>query len=186
MGKSFQEQMLALGLVDKKKASQNKKQKHQSKKQQAKKGKQTPAVDENAIIAQKALEKKKARAMQLNRERDEKLQKRANEARIKQLIEQNKVEKKDSGVAYRFNCKGKIHRVFVAQEIADQLSRGSLGIVALGNGFEVVDKATVNKVREIDPGLFCLLISADDDAAKKETDPDDPYAEYKIPDDLMW
>jgi len=185
MGKSFQEQMLALGLVDKKKASQNKKQKHQSKKQQAKKGKLKPVVDENAIIAQKALEKKKARAQQLNKERDEKLQKRANEARIKQLIEQNKREKDASGVAYKFNFKGKINRIFVAQDVADQLSRGVLGIVALGNGFEIVDKATIQKLSEIDPRLFFVLISAED-GAKKEADPDDPYAEYQIPDDLMW
>lgn len=185
MGKTFQEQMLALGLVNKKKASENKKQKHQSKKQQAKKGRQKPVVDENAIIAQKALEKKKARAQQLNKERDEKLQKRADKARIKQLIKQSKIEKDDSGVAYRFNCKGKIHRIFVAQEVADQLSRGVLGVVALGNGFEIVDKATVQKVSEIDPRLFFVLISAED-GPKKETDPDDPYAEYQIPDDLMW
>ncbi len=186
MGKTFQEQMLALGLVNKKKASETKKQKHQSKKKNAKKGKQQPVVDENAIIAQKALDKKKARAVQLNKERDEKLQKRADEARIRQLIEQNKVEKDKTGVAYRFNCKGKIQRVFVAQEVADQLSRGVFGIVALGSGFEVVDKTTIHKVSEINPRHFFVLISADEAVAKKEVDPDDPYAEYQVPDDLMW
>lgn len=186
MGKTFQEQMLALGLVDKKKASQNKKQKHQNKKQHGKVGKKKPVVDENALIAQKALEKKKARAQQLNKEREEKLQKRADEARIRQLIEQNKITKDGSGVAFRFNCKGKIHRVFVEQEVADQLSRGALGIVAIGDGFEIVGKTVVQKIRDIDPQIFFALLSSEDGPAKEEVDPDDPYAEYKVPDDLMW
>lgn len=183
MGKTFQEQMLQLGLVDKKKASQNKKQKHQKKKKQGKVGKTKTVVDENALIAQKAEEKKKARARQLNKEREAKLQKRADAAQVRQIVEQNKIAKDEKGVAYRFNAKGKIQRIFVEQDIADQLSAGSLGIVSLQGKFEVVPRKVVEKIEAIDKKIFLTINSPKE---KKETDPDDPYAEFQVPDDLMW
>ena len=185
MGKTFQEQMLALGLVDKKKANQNKKAQHQQKKQ-AKAGKKAAVVDENSLLAQKALEKKKFRAQQLNRQREEKLQKRADEARIKQLVEQNRVAKDESGLAYRFNCKGKIQRVFVTQEVTDKLSSGALGIVACGAQFEIVPRSVVEKISQIDRGVFYLLNNSREQPVEKNADAEDPYAGFEVPDDLMW
>jgi len=182
MGKSLEEQLLKLGLVDKKKVSQAKKQKHKGKKQ--KKAKAAPTViDENALLAQKAAEKKKARDRELNREREAKLQKRAESARVKQLVEQSKLDKDEKGVAYRFNVSGKIHRVFVSQEIADLLSAGRLGIVRFGKEFEVVPIAALLKIEEIDTKIF---ISRVEQSANEGEDVDDPYADYKVPDDLMW
>jgi uncharacterized protein YaiL (DUF2058 family) len=183
MGKSLEEQLLKLGLVNKKKVSQTKKQKHKSKKQQKLAKTAAPVIDENALLAQKAAEKKKARDRQLNREREAKLNKRAEDARVKQLIEQSKVKKDEKGVAYRFTVTGKIHRVFVAQDIADQLSAGYLGIVALGKEFEVLPKAALLKIEEINPKIFISRVVG---TATEEGDPDDPYADYQVPDDLMW
>ncbi|MCP3887678.1 MAG: DUF2058 domain-containing protein [Desulfobulbaceae bacterium] len=185
MGKSFQDQLLKLGLVDKSKVNEAKKKKHKAKKKQGKSGTKHQVIDENVLLAQKAAEKKKARARELNRQRDAKLQKRAEDARVKQLIEQHKIEKDDKGIAYRFNVSGKIHRVFVAQEIADQLSSGRLGIVAVAVGskqFEIVPKAAVAKIQEINSKIFVSLVAGGPDGE----DPDDPYAEYKVPDDLVW
>ncbi len=189
MGNSFQDQFLKLGLVDKKKINETKKQRHKAKKQQSKTGKKSAAqvvAEENAQLARQAMEKKKARARQLNRERDEKLQKRERAARIKQLIEHHKVEKDDNGVAFRFPVNGKIHRVFVTEEIAGKLSKGALGIVALDGAekiFEVIPRDIVNRINEIDGSVFSHLV---ENSGSGDVDPDDPYAEYQVPDDLMW
>lgn len=183
MGKSFQEQLLQLGLVDKKKVSETKKQQHKKKKQKVRGGIKQAGVDENVLLARQAEEKKKARAKQLNLEREAKLQKRAELARIKQLIEQNRREKDDKGLAYRFNVEGKIQRIFVAGDVADQLSDGRLGIVGFGEHFEVVPRLIVEKIRSINDQIFTALNAK---PADKETDPDDPYAGYEVPDDLMW
>ena len=102
MGKSFQEQLLQLGLVDKKKASKTKKQQHQNKKQNSKVGKKNVVIDENALLVQQAEEKKKARARKLNLQREAKLKKRSEDAQVKQFVEQNRLEKDDRGIAYRF------------------------------------------------------------------------------------
>lgn len=183
MGKSFQEQLLQLGLVDKKKASQAKKQQHQKKKQDSKVSKKQPVVDENALLVKQAEEKKKARARKLNLEREAKLQQRAEDAQVKQLVEQHRQEKDDSGIAYRFNVQGKIQRIFVAGETADKLSDGRLGIVGLAGQYEVVPKAIVEKIQSINNRVFTNINIPTD---TKNPDPDDPYAGFEVPDDLVW
>jgi len=180
MGKSFQDQLLALGLVDKKKAQQTKQEKHRQKKN--KNSGEPQPVDENQLLAQKAAEKKKAWARKANQEREEKLKKRADDGRIRQLIEQHRVSIDEQGVGYRFNVDGKIQRLFVSEETAEHLSRGLLGIVGFENSFAVLPKEVVAKITAINDSLFVSLhpSAADDD------DPDDPYSAYKVPDDLMW
>ena len=183
MGKSFQEQLLQLGLVDSKKGKETKKQQHQNKKQMDRAGKKPPAVDENVLLVKKAEEKKKARTRKLNQQREAKLQKRAEDARIKQLVEQHQLEKDDKGIAYRFNVAGKIQRIFVSSETADRLSDGRLGIVGIGGQYEVVPRATVEKIQAINNQTYVNLNAA---SSKETGDPDDPYAGYEVPDDLMW
>ncbi|BHH84569.1 DUF2058 domain-containing protein [Desulforhopalus sp. 52FAK] len=183
MGKSFQDQLLALGLADKKKANEAKKQQHHKKKKQGKTLKKNQVIDENVLLAQKVEEKKKARARQLNRERDAKLKKREQVAQIKQFIEQNRVEKDEKGIAYRFNVDGKIQRIFVSKEVADKLSDGRLGIVVFAENFEVLPRVVVEKITAIDKKTVMILNERTGD---EPDDPDDPYADYKIPDDLVW
>lgn len=183
MGKSFQDQLLALGLVDKKKAKETKKQQHHKKKKQAKTSQKNKVVDENVLLAQQAEEKKKARARQLNQERDAKLKKREQAAQVKQFVEQNRIEKDEKGIAYRFPVSGKIQRIFVAKDVADKLSDGRLGIVALGEVFEVLPRSVVEKITAIDKKIVVILNERTGD---EPDDPEDPYAEYKVPDDLMW
>jgi uncharacterized protein YaiL (DUF2058 family) len=181
MGNSFQDQFLKLGLVDKKQVNKSKKQKHQKKKVQI--PKKHVVVDENVLLAQEVQAKKKARARELNRLREEKLKKREEAAAVKQLVEKNRLEKDDKGSAYRFNALGKIQRIFVDKEIAAQLSSGYLAVVGLGNSYEVVPRVVGEKIRAIKGDIFVLINSSAD---KKEVDSDDPYADYEIPDDLMW
>ncbi len=180
MAKSFQEQLLKLGLVEKKQVKEAKKEQHQKKKQQS--GKKEPVVDENVLLAREAEEKKKARVRELNLEREAKLRKKADDARIRQLVEEHKLARDDKGIPYRFNCQGTIQRVFVAKETADKLSDGRLGIIRLADKFEVIPRNIAEKVRSINDTLFIVLNAP----AGNDPDPDDPYAEYKIPDDLMW
>ncbi len=184
MGKSFQDQLLQLGLVDSKKAKETKKKQHQKKKKQGQAGKKQ-VVDENALLLQKAEEKKKARARKLNLQREAKLQKRADDARIKQLVEQHLIAKDDKGIAYRFNVGGKIQRIFVSRETADGLSGGRFGVVGMGNQYEVLPRATIEKIQAINAWIF---VSLNDASSKKveSSDPDDPYAGFEVPDDLMW
>lgn len=182
MGSSFQDQLLKLGLVNKKQVDKAKKTKHANRTQKTGK-KKPPPVDENALLAAEALAKKKERAKQLNLEREEKLKKREVAARIKQMIETNCQPKDEKGVAYRFVDRKKVFRIFISQELVDKLSNGRVGIVRLGDQYEVCPAAVVRKIRELDEKVVVMLT----ESAKKEgSDDDDPYAGYEVPDDLVW
>lgn len=183
MGKSFQEQLLQLGLVDKKKAGQSKKEQHQTKKKQAKSGKKNVVVDENVLLAQQAEQKKKDRARKLNLQREAKLQKRAEDGLVRQLIEEHRLGKDDQGVAYRFTVASKIQRIFVTKEIADKLSDGRLGIVGVADQFDVLPRRIIEKIQSVSDRFFTAINKA---AAEQALDPEDPYAGYEVPDDLMW
>lgn len=65
--------------------------------------------------------------------------------------------------------------------VRSQLAAGQLVIVRLGDATELVPKVVADKIAERDPSLVVRV--------KKSTaqpDENDPYADYKIPDDLMW
>lgn len=182
MGNSLQDQLLKLGVVDKKQVAKAKKKKHQKRKEQVGK-KQPPPVDENKILADQALAKKKERARQLNQEREEKLKKREQAARVKQLIESTRLPKDEKGVAFRFVDRKKVFRIFINQELIDSLSRGTVGIVRLGDQFEVCPLDAVKKISETDSSVVVLLNERSKDT---KADEEDPYAGFEVPDDLMW
>ncbi|WP_136795627.1 DUF2058 domain-containing protein [Desulfosediminicola ganghwensis] len=182
MGSSFQDQLLKLGLVDKKQVEKTKKKQHKSRKTKIAKNVQ-PKVDENKLLAEQALAKKKERARQLNQEREEKLKKREEAARIRQLIESSRLPKQEDGVAYRFVDRKKVFRIFISQELVDSLSRGGVGIVRLGDQYEVCPAKAVQKIAELDKSVVVMMNKP---APKGETEEDDPYAGYEVPDDLMW
>ena len=67
--------------------------------------------------------------------------------------------------------------------MADKLSDGRLGIVALGELFEILPRTVVEKITAIDKKIVVIL---NERTGVEPDDPEDPYAEYKVPDDLMW
>lgn len=183
MGSSFKDQLLKLGLVDKKQVDKAKKAQHAERTKKEGK-KQPPPIDENALLAEQALAKKKERARQLNLEREEKLKRREDAARIRQLIETNRLPKDERGVAYRFVDQKKVFRIFIGQELVDGLSRGGVGIVRLGEQYEVCPAEVVRKIRDLDAKVVVML---NEPAARSESsEGDDPYAGYEVPDDLVW
>ncbi len=75
----------------------------------------------------------------------------------------------------------KIKKLNVTGKQQDQLARGLIAIVLLGEGYELVPAAIADKIRQRDPEVVLLLNEKGDG-----DDGDDPYADYPIPDDLMW
>ena len=63
----------------------------------------------------------------------------------------------------------------------DPLSRGQLAIVRLDQGYELVPAKVAEKISQRDPQCVVVL-----NEARTELDEEDPYADFQIPDDLMW
>ncbi|BBM04261.1 DUF2058 domain-containing protein [Microbulbifer sp. GL-2] len=175
---SLQDQLLQAGLVDKKKAKQVSKEKRKQQKV-AKKSAQ-PQIDETKLAAQKALAEKAARDRTLNAERDAAAQQKAIAAQIKQLVETNR-QPYSGETAYNFTFDKKVKTIYVNEELRDHLIAGRLVIVSLGDRFELVPRIIADKIAERNTEI---IVKPTETSAT--VDEDDPYADFQIPDDLMW
>lgn len=181
MGKTFKEQLLKLGLVDKKQVNQVKKAEHQKKKQKT--GGSQEIVDENKLLAQQVLAEKKERERLRTLQRQEELRKKEEAEQVRQIIESNRLAKDPNGVAFRFPDKGKIQRIFVDKATLEDLSRGRLAIVRASLAYEIVPAAVIERIAGLDPQAVVLRNTMQKDSTQTA---DDPYAGYEVPDDLMW
>ena len=179
MANSLQDQLLKAGLVDKKKL----KQVTQAKKKQGKQQRKSKevAVDESKLQAQLSLAEKAERGRELNRQRVEQAEQKAITAQIKQLIEMNRLKKGEGDVAYNFVDGKKIKKLFVTAKQQDQLVRGLLAIVKLDDQYEIVPSPVAEKIRLRNDS--CVILCNE---VQQNDEDDDYYADYKIPDDLMW
>lgn len=181
---SLQDQLLKAGLVDSKKAKQVDKAKRKQQKV-ARKSKED-LVDETKVQAQQARAEKTERDRALNKQRQEEAEQKAIAAQIKQLIELNRLEKNQGEIAYNFTDNKKIKKIYVSEPVQDQLMKGLLAIVKLTEvnqaRYEIVPAVVAEKIALRDES--CVLLVNQKSAETLEED--DPYADYQIPDDLMW
>lgn len=175
---SLQEQLLQAGMVDPKKAKQLNKEKRKA----AKQPKGQVKVDESKEAAALALQQKAERDRELNRQRQAEADKKAIRAQIVQLITLNRIDRKRGEVSYQFTDGKKIKKLYVTDELQAQLSRGQIAIARSGEGYELVPAAIAEKIAQRDAGFVVLHHQKSLEVVEE----DDPYADYQIPDDLMW
>ncbi|MCV6626283.1 MAG: DUF2058 domain-containing protein [Cellvibrionaceae bacterium] len=179
MSKSLQDQLLGAGLIDKKKAKAIGKEKR-------KQAKQTPkghkTEDEIKQAAKQKLAEKAERDRAMNLERQKEADAKAILAQIKQLIDTNKISRAGGEIAYSFTHGKAIKKFYVNETLQSQLSRGQIAIVAFGEGYELVPQPVAEKIAQRDESLVVVQNERSSDGP----DEDDPYADYPIPDDLMW
>ncbi|MFT7300265.1 MAG: hypothetical protein ACI89Z_000719 [Porticoccus sp.] len=176
---SLQDQLLKAGIVNKKKAKQVEQEKRKQTKQ-AHKG--HADVDETKELARKALSEKTIRDREINRQREKAAELKAIAAQTKQLIEVNRIDRSNGEVAYQFTNGTKIKKIFVSPLLHSQLSKGLISIVRLHDQYELVPVAVADKISQRDESIVIVQNQVN----KDETDEDDYYADFKIPDDLMW
>ena len=179
MAGSLQEQLLKAGLVDKKKAKKADRDK-QIKAKQIRQGEDV--VDEAKQAAEQARQEKLEKDRKLNEERQAEASKKAIAAQIRQLIELNAIQLEDADVRYNFTDGKKIKYIMVTERLQDQLSRGVLTVAKLGDRYFVIPSIVAEKVCQRDESYIVHQI----EQTQSECEEDDPYADYQIPDDLMW
>jgi len=181
MGNSLQEQLLKAKLVDKKKAHQTAQEKRKKVKQQNKK--QVSSVDENALKIQQEVEAQKERDRVLNQQKMEALRAKEIIAQIKQLIIMNQVVSDFTDNPHNFVDNGVIKTLNVSRQVKKQLGKGVLAIASIDEEYYVIPTVVAEKIAQRDEKY--VIISTDTESAEVEEE-DDYYAEYQIPDDLMW
>ena len=180
---SLQDQLLKAGIVDKKKA---KKIKQEQRKEARSRPKGQVQVDENKEQAKRVLAEKAQRDRQLNKRQQEEAEKKAIQAQIIQLIKMNRVDRKQGDVAYQFADGTKIKKLYLTQQLQNDLVKGRLAIAKLGDSYELLPAPAAEKIMQRDAQVIVLLNRNESLGVDETEDEDDPYADYQIPDDLMW
>jgi uncharacterized protein YaiL (DUF2058 family) len=122
------------------------------------------------------------RARELNAQRDAAAAEKAVAAQIAQMVKTNRQSKGNGDAAYNFTIGTKIERIHVSDKVREHLVAGRLAIVSHGGGFELVPRVIADKIAERAPDIVVRVTKA----AAPEVAEDDPYADFKIPDDFTW
>jgi uncharacterized protein YaiL (DUF2058 family) len=190
MGNSLFDQLNKTGLANKNKAKQTKKDKDRTAKKQqgSKKSNQVNLSSDSALRAQAVQAEQAQRDRELNNKQKQRAEEKAIAAQIIQLIQMNRVDEidaEDNDIAFNFTDGKNIERIYVATAVHGLLSRGRLAIVRYLKSYALVPLAVAEKIQQRDPG--CVVFSSvEQKSSNGDVEEDDLYAEFKVPDDLMW
>ncbi|PID49426.1 MAG: nucleoprotein/polynucleotide-associated enzyme [Proteobacteria bacterium] len=186
---SLHEQLLKAGLIDESKANkaaqEQRKKTHQKTAKAQKKAKKQGelVVDETKVLVEQARQTQKERSQALNRKQREAAEQRAIQAQIRQLINLNRIDYRQGEIPYQFADHNKVKRILLTDKLHEQLADGMIALVKLDENYELVPRQIAEKITQRD--THCVLV-ANTRHAQPLAEEDDPYADFKIPDDLMW
>ena len=169
---TLQEQLLKAGLVTSKKAA---KVERTAKKSRVQAREARAAVEEN----------KKA---QLSEQQKQAALAKEYKAQVKQLIEMNRITIANGDIGFNFTDGNLIKKIFVDKLTQTQLINGRLAIARLlvdnnsEGEYAIIPASVADKIAQRDASSIVLHSAL----SAEEQDEDDPYADFKVPDDLMW
>lgn len=103
--------------------------------------------------------------------------------RLRQMIRANRIDRAYAGVPYRFTQGARVREIAVTGTQQGRIARGELAVVSDGQRCELVPAKVARRVRGIDPAAVLVLNAGDERGGNTD---EDPYADYRVPDDLMW
>jgi uncharacterized protein len=175
---TLQEQLLKAGLVSSKKMD---KVQRTAKKSRVQAREARAAVEENKKAQ---LERDK----QLSEEQKQAALSKEYKAQVKQLIEMNKIVIPKGIIDFNFTDDKLIKRIAVDKTTQAQLISGRLAIARLlseksgESEYAIIPASVADKIAQRDASSIVLNSAL----SQEEQDEDDPYADFKVPDDLMW
>jgi uncharacterized protein len=198
MSMSLRDQLLAAGLGNKNQAKQAREDQHRhrhTQQHQQRKGQKpgaggpggrppapVPNVDPAKLARDQALEQKKR----------DKAARKERAAQVRQIVEPNALPRLETDDYYNFVHEGRIARVGVDGARRAALVGGALAIVRSHGQYLVVSAEVAARVREREPRAVvhdaAAVTPAGGGASAASSTPaeDDPYAQFKVPDDLVW
>lgn len=180
-GNPLQEQLLKAGLVKKSKVSQVAREQLN-----ARLGKAAPTAAGIEREAQRAREQKVERDRALEAERKAAARQRELQAQARQIIRDKRVPRSGES-EYRFTADGAIRTLLVNEDLRRKLADGVLVIANGGEGYELLPRIAAEQVRERDASMIVLDHGRSGDEAPAQSSEDDAYyAQFKVPDDLIW
>jgi Uncharacterized protein conserved in bacteria len=109
-------------------------------------------------------------------------------AQVKQLIEMNRITVAKGSIDFNFTDNNLIKKIAVDKLTQTQLINGRLAIARLvtdssgKSEYAIIPAVVADKIAQRDAESIVLNSVVSQDVQ----DEDDPYADFKVPDDLMW
>lgn len=178
---SLQDQLLKAGLTTEHKAKVAKTEKRKAQKNKKKKGATSDQSDLQKHIEQTKLEQQR-KAEALNQAKQAELKEREQVARVKQILEHHNQDEIRGDVTFNFTYKNKVKELDVNDQTKQALVKGRLAICVLEEQFYVLQDEPARKIAEVDEKYIVFHVADE----TTESDEDDPYAGYEVPDDLTW
>ncbi|WJV55405.1 DUF2058 domain-containing protein [Pectobacteriaceae bacterium CE90] len=175
---TLQEQMLKAGLVTSKKMA---KVQRTAKKSRVQAREAREAVEENK---KSQLERDK----QLSEQQKQAALAKEYKAQVKQLIEMNRIDISNGDIGFNFTDNKLIKKIAVDKLTQAQLISGRLAIARLvvdnsgESEYAIIPASVADKIAQRDASSIVLNSAL----SQEEQDEEDPYADFKVPDDLMW
>ncbi|WP_394175622.1 DUF2058 domain-containing protein [Thalassotalea litorea] len=182
---SLQDQLLKAGLTTKQKARQANSDKRKRNKQKRSGAEVDVSMQEKVKQdLELARQEKAEKDQQLNAQRQQALAEKEHKHRIAQILEHHSLKGIDGEVKFNFTQDTKVKSLFIDEKTHAALTKGILALCSLDDTLSVVTSQTADKIATLDPA--CVLVNYETKQEEQTVDEDDPYAQYQIPDDLMW
>jgi len=175
MSHSLRDQLVKAGLASRQSASQLEAKSRRQHKNPSKKS----AADKAAQTAAKA---KKERDRELNAKLEEKKRRAEIKGRIKLMIEQHGVKEYKGETAFNYQSNGKIRQLFVTAAVHKRLSEDKLAVTRFNGKTFLVSTEAAEKILALNPDWSVVRPGTQ----KSTGDEDGEYAQYQVPDDLIW
>ena len=180
MGNPFQDQLLKAGVVTKQQVK--KAQSASNKKKKEQRSKKNHVVDENKLKAQQAAKEKSEHDKALNKRKEEQAKQKATSIEIDQLILKNCLKRNEEcEIVYNFEHRNKVNRIYVNEEMRQNIINGKLGIARIEGRYELVQTIIAERIQQRNEKRVILF-----EQEEQIIDENDPYAEFQVPDDLVW
>jgi len=177
---SLQDQLLKAGLANKQSAKQARSEKRKKNKAVRKNQAQEDTSLQDQITAEKTHQAKQDLAK--NQAIKAEFDKKSALGKVKQMIEQLHVKDYVGELEYNYVYQNKVKKLRLNEITHNALVKGRLSICALNEAVFLLPTLAAEKIAQVDDSYVLLM----NDNAPADVDEDDPYAEFQIPDDLMW
>jgi uncharacterized protein YaiL (DUF2058 family) len=178
MANSLQEQLVKAGLASAEQARKSRTGKRKDRKQ----GK--PQGDPVRRAAEQRRQEQAERGRALNEKRDAERVEKETRLRIRDMVLEASLNDAKADVAYNVLHGAKVRKIYVTEPQRASLAAGTLAVATARGRHHVIALEVADKIAELMPGYY--VFRADKDATAQVPAEDDPYAEYTVPDDLVW
>jgi len=177
---SLQEQLLKAGLANKQSANQIRSEKRKKNKAVRKK-----QADQDTSL-QDDLNAKKQQQVQSDAQKNQvikqALDEKSEQGKVKQMVLQLQIKDFAGELEYNYVLEGKVKRLLLDDINHNALVKGRISVCHVDGIIYLLPTQAAAKIALVDDKYLVLQ----NDNQPTEIDEDDPYADFQIPDDLMW